>query len=603
MSEAWPLGAPDEDNAPLPTPWNADVDIGDRNVESALLSLQYTQPELALRVCRKVFCNAEAKDDKQAALHALYLACSHLSNRGQYALAGRLFEAVQDRVKGLGRSQLSTRIELFHAARLRERGELAQAVFIHQNALSASLALGDNRLIFFALSRLAESAIDLGDAELTLALLEQQENLLPSDDVLAVNFRGDRANKIAFAWMQIAHAKRSAKDEAAARAALFKARNSALEACTGAKTDRDTLHWLETLVQIYLQLGDADEARAQVARFSARLSVTPPHDSVLWCLLQIASTRIDLHEGAASRRTLETLEAIARLQGEGSEIDLYVDTVQRVLLTAHERLSQYEQALICHKRFTNWQAQRSTTELRQRLKILRQSVLAMRAEAVEFITHDLRTPLAAAQTWLQSLLVAQLQPAARPPLCEADVKLRVAMTLSDHYLGLLRAELLPRTDLQVLDIGALVDDVCENAPSLKRLGLRLTRDIDIGTPVLGNATLLTKALTALLADACDRAPVGTPVKLRLAHNAVAGNALLSISHQGPGPAEATHTRLCQQFIDGQVFSAGELRLALVAKVARLHRARLRFENLPGQGSRLWFSMKLAGVTRVATEPA
>jgi signal transduction histidine kinase len=166
--------------------------------------------------------------------------------------------------------------------------------------------------------------------------------------------------------------------------------------------------------------------------------------------------------------------------------------------------------------------------------------------------------------------------------------------LSDQYLGLLRAELLPRTQLQVLDIGAVADDVCENAQP--PAGMRLTRTIDIGTPVRGDATLLTRALMALLADAFSRVPAGAQVELRLAHDNAQGQAVLSIEHRGTGPTPPVRTRLYQQHFDGTLFGAGHLGLALAAKVCRLHRMRLRFYGVQGGPTGLRLTVRTATTT-------
>lgn len=599
MSTAWPLEASGDSSTPLPLPWAGDVDLQDKQLDAGLIAVANDRPELALEVCRRAFISAEAKGNGQAALQALYLACVSLYNSSQDALADRMFAMVRERSRGVAKSVLSTRIELTHAKQLSAQGEHTKATVIRQSALGTAMALGDNDLIFVALASLAYSAIDVGEAELVLAIDRQQEDVLPDNAAVKSNLRSSRDNYMALAWMEIAHARRSASDESAARSALHCARAFALPACIETNNDTDTVHALETLVQILLRLGDIGQARTQMNRVAACLNAVPPPGGVLWRVLQLAAARIDVQGDTVSQKTIDTLKEIEYLQGDGRDVDPYGVDVQETLLAAHERLGHHEQTLACHKRATEWRAQRRSARLRQRLKMLRHTVLSMRAEAVEFIAHDLLTPLAAAQTWMQTLSGERLQPAAMRLLEDARTHLNQAMTLSEQLLGMLRAELLPRTDLLLLDVGALADDVCESAPPLKPSSLRVSRDIAIGTAVLGDATLLTRALTALLADALSRAPAHTPVQLQLTRDATASEALLSISHQGPGPTDAVQTRLYQQFIDSKRFSAGELGLALAAKVARLHRARLRFENTPGQGSRLWFSMKATSDALIA----
>jgi signal transduction histidine kinase len=593
MSAAWPLEATSDDAAALPPPWDSDVDIDNKDTESALLALQFSDPDLALRVCRRVFVKAEARGDEQAALHALYLASINLYNAAQRALATKVFAVVRERARGIDMSALASRIELTHAKQLDEQGERAQAMVVRQRVLDAAMALGDNRLTAFALGCLAMSANEAGQAALALSLCEQQTLYVSHDPAFMTDLRSARANTMALALKTMAHDHDVAGEAAAAQAALQRAQSLALSACQEARNDRGTLHSLDTLVKVLLRQGRTSEARTQAQRWTATLAASPPAGTEMWFLLQMALIRIDVHNGSVSAQTLQTLHQMASMQGKGdSDIEFYGGDLYEVLMQAQQQSGHAEDALTSHKRGVLWHARRQSAQSRQHLKMLRHTVLAMRAEAVEFITHDLLTPLAAAQTWMQAIDAQQVPPAGMPSLRSTQTRLDHARTLSDQYLGVLRAELLPRVQFQVLDIGALADDVCENAAPSQ--GLRLTRTIDINTPVRGDATLLTRALSALLADAFSRAPPGTQIALRLTHDTARGRAVLSIEHQGAAPSPLVCTRLYQHSFGSDVFDAGSLGLALAAKVIRLHRMQLRFETLPATGSRLRLKMKTAG---------
>jgi K+-sensing histidine kinase KdpD len=110
---------------------------------------------------------------------------------------------------------------------------------------------------------------------------------------------------------------------------------------------------------------------------------------------------------------------------------------------------------------------------------------------------------------------------------------------------------------------------------------------------MGDATLLTKALAALLAEAFDRAPAGTRVELSLTHDRPSREAVLAIRHEGAGPTAAARAQVHQHSFSQQMFGADHLGLALVAKVCRLHGMRLRFDRANGQGSRMSLTMKTA----------
>jgi signal transduction histidine kinase len=581
MSAAWPLDARDDDDIPLPAPWDGDVDLSDPATEAAYLVLKSRQPALALGVCRSAYLVAQAKGDEQAAVHALYLACAVLYNTSQRALADRVFGLVRQRALGMSACGLSVRIEILHARQVDEKGEHAQAMTLRQRALETAMALGDSQIIFIALGSLSHAALVADDAELALSLCQQQEWYLPHDDIRRVDFRSNSANAKALALLLISRTRGFAGDPDAARRALRRARVWALVACASAQEDRSRLHHMDSLVQILLESGDAARAQYEIERWTARLAALPAAGSELWFVLQVARAHVDVHNGAISPQTLEALAQIDALPHDvASDLHPNVGDARQLLLRALEQLGRYEEALACHKRFTEWMAQHRSAQARQRTKALRQTVLAMRAEAMEFVTHDLLTPLPSASA---------------PALRSAQRLLADAAAFSAQYLCCLRAELMRRTQLQRLDIGALADDVCENSVPAPSSGVRLSRTIDIGTPVLGDAVLLTKALAALLADAFDRAPAGTQVDLSLAHDAHRRVAVLSIGHDGSGPQTAARMRLRQRLFDDGAVAGVPFGLALAATVCRLHGIRLRFDDRSGRSRRIRLTMKTAAV--------
>jgi signal transduction histidine kinase len=590
VGTAWPLGATADDALPLPPPWDGDVDLSDRQTESALYALQYSDPVLALRVCRQLFCAAEAKGDGHAALNALFTATTHARHRCDFAQVDRLFALVRQRAHSVVGSSLATRIDQFHAGRLRDQGEFAQAMITLQNALGTALALGDDRTAFFILFNLAIAAADVGDHETAMALLERQAQFLPMDDDTASAFRGLRANTAAVCLVELAVAEQRRGDDLAAAARLRKARGLALTAVSAAKNDSYALHFLLTVVEVFVKLNEAATARDELARATARLQSLPAQGTYLRSLLQLAEAMIDVRFGDVREQTIDALRAMTDAKADEEPFVHFADA-QETLLAAYERMGRFEQALACHKRCTDWKARNRSAVLRQRTKVLRHSVLSMRAEAVEFIVHDLLTPLAAARTWVEALLKTRLRPQVTASLRHSQALLARAATLSEHYLSLLRIELLPRAGMQVLDFGALVDDVCERFAPTASPQRRLIRTIDIGTPVSGDTTLLTRALTALLFDAFDRAPEGTPVELCLKHDAAHRTAVLSISHAGAGPELPAGTQLHRFEFDGRCSGDTHAGLLLAAKICRSHRIRLRFEAAPGQGSNLRLAMK------------
>ena len=171
-----------------------------------------------------------------------------------------------------------------------------------------------------------------------------------------------------------------------------------------------------------------------------------------------------------------------------------------------------------------------------------------------------------------------------PSLQNAHGLLARATALSEQYLGVWRAELTPCAELQMLDLGALVDDVCENfePPALARPA-HLQRDLRIGTCIRGDRVLLMRALTVLLVHAVQHAHAASPVVVRLSAGqaGTARKAVLSIAHHGQSASAAVRTRIYQRFADGAVRDDEELGWLLVSRIAQLHRASIRFTGVTG----------------------
>jgi two-component system, OmpR family, sensor kinase len=71
--------------------------------------------------------------------------------------------------------------------------------------------------------------------------------------------------------------------------------------------------------------------------------------------------------------------------------------------------------------------------------------------------------------------------------------------------------------------------------------------------------------------------------------------VLSVSDQGPGLPLAMRTRLFERYASGRGDGGNGLGLALVARVARLHGARVAVQTQAGQGTTVSLSMKLVQI--------
>jgi signal transduction histidine kinase len=586
---------------PLPPHWQGHIDACDNGFFVAVGSLIHTQPELALAVCRAAYAQAVSRGDNNAALGALLRLYGVVQNTSMsFPLRSDVWTLILERAEAVTDPVIAVRLLTIDMVRLVDLGEYAEVLAKGHGALAKALAIGDEYMISAVLIRCALALMGIGEPALALDMLQQVEPLLQSDEPSAISVRSARANNAAMVWLDIANTQRALGDTAAANAALTHALGQAELACALASrlnNDSNKLTTTDTLIQVLLRRGDAAAARAELHRVQLALGSPPVSGSEVWGLLQLAITHIDIHEDCGTQETLRILQALEHVQSDDFQIGNNHLVVQTSLAQVHERLGQHEQALACHKRATNWRSQACTAMSRERVKMMRHTLLAMRTEAAEFITHDLRTPLTAARTWLQTVDDKRLPVSSQNALREAELQLRGAFDLSDLYLSVLRAEFLPALALQRLDLGALTDDLCESLSPPVAARIALTRDTEIGVDVIGHARLLAQALAALLNHAFGRSPANTGVHVRLvrvrgsAQLGPADQVQLSVADQGDSLPLPTRMCLYQCHAPGMAQSVNPL--GLVARVARLHQAQIRIDSPPAGGCMVTLCFKPA----------
>jgi signal transduction histidine kinase len=555
---------------------------------------------LALLVCRKLFRQAARHADNDAAIAAL-LCLYSVSQNTPLATTMRsdLWALILERADAIVDPVIGARVLILEMAQLLDEGEDAQVFFKGQRALAQARATGNEHVLMNVVIHLELALRGIGELDLALDAHRQMELLLRGGEPHAIASHSIRFNNAAMLWLDFAHVQSALGDASAVRAALENAREQAESSCALVGTlhnDMFRVVHVDTLVLVLLEFGDPLAARAQLKRVLSALAAQPNPGTEIWGLWQLAQVHIDIHEERDPQQILRVLQAIALVPAGDFQTGCTHRVIQTKLAQVHERLGQHEQALACHKRLADWQSQANTAKTRERVKMMRHAVMAMRTEAAEFITHDLRTPLVAAQTWLHTVVDEKLPADSQTALCEAEQQVREAFEVSELYLSVLRAEFLPASALQRLDLGALTDDLCEglSPPLASRIGL--TRDTEIGVDVMGDARLLKRAMAALLNHAFARARANTAVHMRVARLARAtGSPLdevqLSVTDQGGNLPLPSRMRLYQCHAPGT--AEGVNPLGLVARVARLHQARIRIDSPPARGSTLTLRFKPA----------
>lgn len=210
------------------------------------------------------------------------------------------------------------------------------------------------------------------------------------------------------------------------------------------------------------------------------------------------------------------------------------------------------------------------------------------------VAHDLRTPL--------TRLYQRLDDAHARATTVADYRLAVEAALRDAeqllniFAALLRIAQIegsaPARSFSKVDLGGVVEAIADAyGPDATAEGRTIATRSEAGCVIDGDRELLTQAIANLVENALSHTPSGTQIDLALRRRNN-GHIHFSISDNGPGVDDADLPRLTQRFYRGErsrTTPGNGLGLSLVAAVAELHGAELKFRNLrPGFAVRLVF---------------
>lgn len=569
--------------APLPPPWSGDIDTSDAFLE-ATRELVRVDPKLMLAVCERAEAQALARGDwagaaravgrRAGAERALGLSSADASWHQAYALVERS-----------GDMLLRLRMLVSMSGTRAMEGRYAESLALCQQALEDVLALGRVDLLGNLLLNMGATLGEVGEGELALECYEERRRLLPTDGPLGAHEHAVTDGNIAAQWLEMARRHRDGGDESAHDRAVEAALIAASRGCDAALPlgDADAMLAVgSVLVDALLAANRPEEARRRTAAVAMAAGEAAVASASLAGRLALMVAAIDLHEGrdpAAVLRRLRSVEA-----GGAGEFDAgpLHEQLTALLADAFERVGDAASALQYRKRLATLQARKHGVAARERARVMQQALLALRQESVEFMMHDLRSPLSTAMQLIDATL-----PGAPPGPWIASLELaaqsvRRAIVSADQTLGILRAEHTPREHLAPVDLTALADDVCEQLAPPPHGVVRLARHLEPHCVVLGDVTLLMRALDNLLNNALRHAPAGSDVVVRVARDA--DDVVLAVHDDGPGLEPSMRSRLFKRYATGRAAHGNGLGLALVSRVARLHRARVEVETGVGSGT-------------------
>lgn len=467
-------------------------------------------------------------------------------------------------------------------------GQHASALAICRNMVDQARQRGHVAIVRQALFTSGISLCHLGEHDLALEALEEARVLLRTRPGPLPEFErrvvlGRYASAQAQAWLMRGGLLLEASGPEAAADALQRARQLGEQACgllMGASA-RFSHAALFGLVRALLEAGEGDEARRWVQRVTTACPLPAPRASLSLVQLVLSEAMIELRSGPCD--ALQVLGHLAEAQASRHPRVVSGDlrlSLLRCQFEANEACGQFSEALALQR---EWSATKSL--LRARLakehgQWTAETRAGLRAEADDFVSQALRAPLVEACQGLST--VRPDAPAVEAGIHRAEHSVRRAIDIAEQYLGVVRAEFLRQEDLQTIDLSELVDDICDQmAPASGGL-VGLERRIARPMTVRGDKLLLMRALANLISNALKHAPDGSTVEVVLERQGTA--ARLSVKDQGPGMPLEIRARIFQRFATGAVRKGNGLGLAMVARAARVHGARIVVDSEPGRGT-------------------
>ena len=221
----------------------------------------------------------------------------------------------------------------------------------------------------------------------------------------------------------------------------------------------------------------------------------------------------------------------------------------------------------------------------QAAQLRMQHLEEQRKEALAFISHDLRSPLASAVQRLES-----------EPLCESEKLLPTllrAQTMAQNFLKLARAEALDQLQMKSLELVSVLHQAADEVYVLARQrGQSIDRVMPDGPVwVRGDFDALERCTINLLQNAVNYAPNGTPISIGL--DQAADEIRFWVENEGAELGDEQISQLFQRFSRGDkgkssATSSG-LGLYYVRTVAEKHGGRAGVECAGGK-VRFWVSL-------------
>lgn len=228
---------------------------------------------------------------------------------------------------------------------------------------------------------------------------------------------------------------------------------------------------------------------------------------------------------------------------------------------------------------------------------------AARRELVMQVSHDLRTPLAALQGYLETMLIKQDELSYAEGRRQLELALRHGQRLGrlvDELFELATLESRPELQFEAFSLGELVQDVTQKFRlEAERKQVRLRTEIPADTPfVSADIGLIERVLDNLIDNAIKYTPAGGTIRFTVVPGPTGVEA--SLSDTGPGIPAEDLAHIFDRFyrVDdhGHRAVAGTgLGLTIARRILQLHGSAIRVASRLGAGTTFSFQLPVSRV--------
>ncbi len=227
-----------------------------------------------------------------------------------------------------------------------------------------------------------------------------------------------------------------------------------------------------------------------------------------------------------------------------------------------------------------------------------QSVERLRRELIANVSHDLRTPLAVMQGYVETLLMKEDTISSEQRMTYLNTVFNSSEKLSKLIAQLFEYSKLEAKQIQPQKepffISELIQDTLAKYQILaEKKNVSLKMDYENELPmVFADVSLVERVIQNLMDNALKFTPEGGEVTLELEEGQ--GGVEIRISDSGPGISAQEQAFIFERYFkakDGEVKSTGAgLGLAIVKKILDIHNATIQVVSKPNEGATFFFAL-------------